>query len=189
MLIFGKISEYTGKTKLFIIGFVIFTLSSLACGLSQNMTELIVFRIVQGFGAAMVFSISGAIIYEVFPVDERGRAMGYLGSTVAIGSIAGPVLGGFLVDTLGWEYIFFINVPIGIILISFALKYLKIKEFKIEKFQIDSLGSVLLILTMSSLMLFLGILADQVSFSYTLVALAIIFVISSSCIYHARKTL
>jgi EmrB/QacA subfamily drug resistance transporter len=187
LLIFGKISEYTGKTKLFIIGFVIFTLSSLACGLSQNMTELILFRIVQGFGAAMVFSISGAIIYEVFPVDERGRAMGYLGSTVAIGSIAGPVLGGFLVDTLGWEYIFFINVPIGVILISFALKYLKIKEFKIEKFRLDMLGSGLLILTMSSLMLFLGILADQVSFSYTLVALAVIFVISAAAFILREK--
>lgn len=187
LLIFGKISEYTGKTKLFIIGFVIFTLSSLACGLSQSMTELILFRIVQGFGAAMVFSISGAIIYEVFPVDERGRAMGYLGSTVAIGSIAGPVLGGFLVDTLGWEYIFFINVPIGVILISFALKYLKIKEFKIETFRLDSLGSVLLIVTMSSLMLFLGILADQVSFSYTLAALAVIFIISAAAFIIREK--
>ena len=122
MLVFGKISEYTGKTKLFIIGFIIFTLSSLACGLSQNMTELILFRIAQGFGAAMVFSISGAIIYEAFPVSERGRAMGFLGSTVAIGSIAGPVLGGFLVDSLGWQYIFLINVPIGIILLATGLQ-------------------------------------------------------------------
>lgn len=178
MLVFGKVSEYTGKTRLFIIGFIIFTLSSLACGLSQNMAELVAFRIVQGFGAAMVFSISGAIIYEVFPVDERGRAMGYLGSTVAIGSIAGPILGGFLVDSLGWEYIFFINVPIGILLVSLALKYLNIKEYKIETFRMDWKGSALLITTMSSLMLFLGMLANQISFSYTLIALAIIFIIS-----------
>lgn len=187
MLVFGKVSEYTGKTRLFIIGFIIFTLSSLACGLSQNMEELIAFRVAQGFGAAMVFSISGAIIYEVFPVDERGRAMGFLGSTVAIGSIAGPVLGGFMVDTLGWEYIFFINVPIGIILVSLALKYLKISEYKVETFKMDWKGSALLIVSMSSLILFLGMLADQVSLNYVLAALAIIFIASSAAFIYREK--
>lgn len=187
MLVFGKVSEYTGKTKLFIIGFIIFTLSSLACGLSQNMEELIAFRVAQGFGASMVFSISGAIIYEVFPVDERGRAMGFLGSTVAIGSIAGPVLGGFMVDTLGWEYIFFINVPIGIVLVSLALKYLKISEYKVDTFKMDWKGSALLIVSMSSLILFLGMLADQVSLSYILAALAIIFIAASAAFIYKEK--
>jgi EmrB/QacA subfamily drug resistance transporter len=187
MLVFGKVSEYTGKTRLFIIGFIIFTLSSLACGLSQNMEQLIAFRVAQGFGASMVFSISGAIIYEVFPVDERGRAMGFLGSTVAIGSIAGPVLGGFMVDTLGWEYIFFINVPIGIVLVSLALKYLKISEYKAETFKMDWKGSALLIVSMSSLILFLGMLADQVSLSYILAALAIIFIASAVAFIYREK--
>lgn len=179
LLVFGKISEYTGKTKLFIMGFIIFTMSSLACGLSQNMTELILFRIVQGFGAAMVFSISGAIIYEAFPVSERGRAMGFLGSTVAIGSIAGPVLGGFLVDSLGWQYIFLINVPIGIILLALAFKYLKLQEYKVDKFKMDWSGSVLLLVAMSSLMLFLGMLADTAEPGYLQGALAIVFLFSS----------
>lgn len=179
LLVFGKISEYTGKTKLFIIGFAIFTISSLACGLSQSMTELILFRIAQGFGAAMVFSISGAIIYEAFPVSERGRAMGFLGSTVAIGSIAGPVLGGLLVDSLGWQYIFLINVPIGIILIALAFKYLKLQEYKIDKFRMDWSGSALLLVAMSSLMLFLGMLADSAEFGYLQGALAIICILAS----------
>ena len=179
LLVFGKVSEYTGKTRLFLVGFIIFTLSSLACGLSTNMVELIAFRVAQGFGAAMVFSISGAIIYEVFPVSERGRAMGFLGSTVAIGSIAGPVLGGILIDTLGWQYIFLINVPIGILLLALSFVYLKIQELKVEVFRMDWWGSLFLIIAMTSLMLCLGTLADRVVFGYLQAALAVIFTLAT----------
>jgi len=81
----------------------------------------VIFRVIQAVGGAMVFSISGAILFLSFPPEERGRAMGYLGSTVAAGSILGPILGGFLVDSLGWRYIFLINLPIGIVLVACAL--------------------------------------------------------------------
>ena len=124
LLVFGRVSEWTGKPALFIAGLAVFTLSSLACGLSRGITMLIVFRAVQAVGGAMTFSISGAIVYSAFPPQERGRAMGFLGSTVAVGSILGPVLGGFLVDGLGWPFIFFINVPIGAVLIAVAVPLL-----------------------------------------------------------------
>ncbi|MFA5222490.1 MAG: MFS transporter, partial [Methanoregula sp.] len=106
LLIFGKLSESLGRARLFFIGIFVFTASSLACGLSGNLPELVLFRVMQGTGAAMLFSISSALIFETTPPDTRGRAMGYIGSTVAIGSIAGPIVGGFVVDVLGWEYIF-----------------------------------------------------------------------------------
>ena len=98
-------------------GQALFTLGSLACGLSATLAQLVIFRVIQAVGGAMVFSISGAILFLSFPPEERGRAMGYLGSTVAAGSILGPILGGFLVDSLGWRYIFLINLPIGIVLL------------------------------------------------------------------------
>ena len=123
LLIFGRVSEFVGRGRMFILGFVVFTLGSLACGLSPGLPALILFRVIQATGAAMLFSISSAIIYQLYPRGEQGKSMGYVGATVAIGSIAGPVLGGFLVDTLGWQYIFLINVPIGAVLIPVAMKY------------------------------------------------------------------
>lgn len=159
LLVFGKVSEYTGKSRLFTYGFAVFSAGSLACGLSGSLTQLISFRVIQAAGAAMVFSISGAILFQAFPPHERGRAMGYLGSTVAIGSIAGPILGGLLVDALGWEYIFFINVPIGVLVIAGALHYLKLPEERSARLTLDWPGAALLILFMSALMLFLGRLA------------------------------
>lgn len=163
LLIFGRLSEYFGKVNFFILGISIFTLSSLACGLATGLWMLIGFRILQGFGAAMVFSISGAILFQAFPENERGKAMGFLGSAVAIGSIAGPVLGGLLVDILGWEYIFLINVPIGIVLVGLALKYLKVGEYKSQTLDFDAPGSALLVIFMASLMLFLGDLGNNVA--------------------------
>ena len=159
-LIFGKISEYTGKTKLFISGFVLFTVSSLACGLSASLDQLILFRIFQAFGASMIFSISTAIIMDVFPDGEKGRALGYQASVVAIGMIIAPALGGFIVDWLGWEYIFFVNIPLGIVGLVSALKYLKIEEHKSKRLNMDWIGSSMFILLMVALILFMGELSD-----------------------------
>ena len=112
-IFFGKFSEYTGKTKLFLIGWVLFTLSSLACSLSSGITELIIFRIAQAAGASMVAGVSGAIIFHAFPPNEIGKAMGYFGATVAVSSLIGPGLGGLITNSIGWQYIFFVNVPLG----------------------------------------------------------------------------
>jgi predicted MFS family arabinose efflux permease len=104
----------------------------------------------------MVFSISGAILVLAFPQDERGRAMGYLGSTVAVGSILGPVLGGFLVDTLGWRSIFLINLPIGVILVTCALIFLRTPGDKRSSLRMDWGGAVSMAVSLVSLMLFLS---------------------------------
>jgi EmrB/QacA subfamily drug resistance transporter len=159
-LVFGKLSEYTGKTKLFISGFFLFTVSSFACGLSMNIDQLILFRMMQAFGASMVFSISTAIILDVFPQGERGRALGYQAATVGIGMIIAPALGGLIVDTLGWEYIFFINIPIGIILLASSLKYLKLEEHKSRHLSLDWIGASMFVVLMASLLLFIGQLSN-----------------------------
>ncbi len=127
-IFFGKVSEYTGKAKLFMAGWAIFGLSSLACGLAPGLNELIVFRVVQGIGASMVACISAAMIYLVFPPQERGKALGLVGVVFGGAALVGPGLGGFIVDNLGWQYIFFINVPLCVVLLALAMKYLKVPE-------------------------------------------------------------
>lgn len=179
LLIFGKVSEFTGKKSLFMTGLAVFTASSLACGLAPGMNELIAFRITQAMGAAMMFGISGAIIYQVFPISERGKSMGMIGATVAIGSIAGPVLGGLLVDSLGWEYIFLINVPIGLVLLGAAFVGLKFDDFKSGKLEMDWIGAVTLIIAMVSLMMLLGDLAESQSITPALITLSLTLVAAS----------
>ncbi len=165
LLIFGRVSEYVGRGRMFILGFVVFTLGSLACGLSPDLPVLIMFRVIQATGAAMLFSISSAIIFELYPRGEQGKSMGYVGATVAIGSIAGPVLGGFLVDTLGWQYIFLINVPIGAVLIPIAMKYFGSGGPARKDTRMDWPGAVTMVLFMVSLMLALSFIAADLAFT------------------------
>jgi len=165
LLIFGRVSEYVGRGRMFISGFVVFTLGSLACGMSPGLPALILFRVIQATGAAMLFSISSAIIYQLFPRGEQGKSMGYVGATVAIGSIAGPVLGGFLVDTLGWQYIFLINVPIGAVLIPVAMKYFGSERPIRKEIRMDWAGASTMVIFMVSLMLALSSLATDLAFT------------------------
>lgn len=173
LLVFGKLSERFGKVRLFVAGFAIFTASSLLCGFSVSLGELVFFRVIQAIGAAMVFSISAAIIFSIYPRGEQGRAMGYIGATVAVASIAAPVLGGVITDALGWEYIFLINIPIGIVLLLLAARYMKIHEEASSSghFTIDWAGASMLILFMVSLILMLGLLAERVEPTTTVLIL------------------
>lgn len=161
LMIFGKVAERTGKVRLFLAGFIIFTIASIACGLSTSLNMLIFFRAVQAAGAAMSFSISTAIIFQIYRRGEQGKAMGYIGTTVSLASIAGPMLGGYLVDYMGWKYIFLINLPIGIVLLALAARYMKIEETRSSKLDLDWLGAGVLIIFIVSVMLFLGNLSGS----------------------------
>ncbi len=176
LLIFGRIAEVTGKRLLFLVGMSIFTVGSLACGLSATLAQLVAFRVLQAVGGAMVFSISGAILFLAFPSQERGRAMGYLGSTVAVGSILGPILGGFLVDTLGWRSIFLVNVPIGLVLLAFAIPSLRISETRSRTVAMDWPGAAAMIVAVVSLMLLISQLEEMRSLSAIAILLAAVFV-------------
>ena len=178
-IFFGKISEYVGKTKLFMIGWALFTLSSLACGLSSGITELIVFRIAQATSASMVAGVSGAILFHAFPQNEVGKAMGYFGATIALGSLIGPVLGGLITNYLGWQYIFLINVPLGIVLILGGLKYLKIPENRSKSLNIDWIGTITFVLSVSTLLMFCSELAKSISFTGPLLIYGLVFLLST----------
>ncbi len=126
LLTFGRIADMFGRVRMYNLGFVIFTVGSALCGLSQSATQLIIFRLVQGAGAALMMVNSTAIITEVFPPHQRGRALGINGVTWAVGGIAGPLLGGLILAAANWRWIFYINVPIGIL--GTVWGYLALKE-------------------------------------------------------------
>ena len=115
LLIMGKLSDLVGRRQLYITGFAVFVGGSLLCGLAWNNWSLVCFRVIQGLGASMIFAIAPAIISDTFIPQERGRALGLIGTIVAAGSSAGPVIGGLLLGRFGWSSIFFVNVPIGLI--------------------------------------------------------------------------
>lgn len=114
LLITGRLGDRYGPKKLYLIGLAVFTLSSLWCGLSPSIEHLIAARAVQGLGAAMMSPQTMAVITRTFPPTRRGSPMALWGATASVAGLSGPLLGGLLVDTLGWEWIFFVNLPIGV---------------------------------------------------------------------------
>ncbi len=114
LLSIGRISDMFGRKPIFASGLAIFTIGSFLCAVSGSEGQLILYRVVQGIGAAMLMATGVAIVTHAFPPRERGKAMGLIGTVVAIGSMAGPVAGGFLIENVGWQSIFYINIPVGI---------------------------------------------------------------------------
>jgi EmrB/QacA subfamily drug resistance transporter len=121
MITAGRLGDLRGRKNLFLIGVAVFTLASAASGLSQNGTELIAARAVQGLGAALLLPQTMAIIIAIFPGDQRGKALGVWGAVAGLATISGPTVGGMLVTWLGWRWIFFVNVPVGVIALLLAL--------------------------------------------------------------------
>lgn len=120
ILFFGKLGDMVGKIKIFKIGTIVFILGSLLCGLSHSLPMLLISRIIQALGASMTMANSQGIVTDIFPSTERGKALGLIGTFVSLGSIAGPSLGGIIVSSLGWPYIFWVNVPIGLVAVVLA---------------------------------------------------------------------
>jgi len=152
---FGRLSDMFGRVRLYVLGFAVFTGGSLLCGFSGTGLELVVFRLVQAVGAGFLFSNSAAIITDAFPPNERGRALGVNQVSIVVGAVSGLVLGGIITSTIGWRWIFFVNVPIG--LIATLRAYFDLHEIaKPEaKPHIDWVGNILFALGL--LVLLLGV--------------------------------
>ena len=119
----GRLGDIVGKKPIYASGFAVFTLGSVLAGLSPSIEWLIGFRIFQAVGAAMVFALGFAIITEAFPPSERGRALGLNGAIVSVGIVLGPTLGGLLIDSLSWRWIFYVNLPVGIVGTLTAIRF------------------------------------------------------------------
>lgn len=141
LLITGRMGDRFGQKNLYMIGMGIFTLASLWCGLAPNVESLITARVVQGLGASLMTPQTMSLITLMFPPNARGVAMSIWGATAGVASLVGPILGGVLVDTLGWGWIFFINIPVG--LVGLFLAWRNVPVFEQKKHSFDWLGVVL----------------------------------------------
>jgi EmrB/QacA subfamily drug resistance transporter len=152
LLSVGRLADMIGKRSLYTAGFVIFTLGSVLSGLSPTIYWLIGFRVLQGIGAAMLAALGPAIVTEAFPRAERGKALGIAGAMVSIGIVIGPTMGGYLIDTLSWHWIFFVNLPIGILGTFMALRYVPaLKPAGQQRF--DYAGATTLFVSLLTLLL------------------------------------
>jgi EmrB/QacA subfamily drug resistance transporter len=151
LLTYGRLGDMYGHKQIYVTGFLIFTVGSILCGLAPTIVLLIIARVFQAIGAGMLMAMGPAIITDVTPDRERGKALGLNGVAVYIALISGPVLGGILTAKLGWQSIFFINIPIGLIGIWMAGKYISNQTVhQTQKF--DICGAVLLFMAMVTLL-------------------------------------
>jgi EmrB/QacA subfamily drug resistance transporter len=155
LLLMGRLSDLFGQRRLYLIGFLTFTSGSALCGFSPTIDFLIGSRMIQGLGASALMANGPAILTTAYPEEERGKALGILGSVVSVGFLTGPILGGFLVEHLGWRSIFFINLPIGAIGIYLSSKVLE-RVVPTGKSRVDLWGAILLFFFLTSLLLFLN---------------------------------
>jgi EmrB/QacA subfamily drug resistance transporter len=163
MLSIGRWADIVGKKPLYTVGVAIFTVGSALCGLAPTVYWLIGFRVLQATGAAMTAALGMAIITEAFPASERGKALGIGGSIVSVGIVLGPTLGGILIDALSWHWIFFVNVPIGIVGIFMVARF--VPNFKPAGGQrFDYWGAITLFVSLTCLLLALTV-GQRVGFS------------------------
>jgi EmrB/QacA subfamily drug resistance transporter len=155
LLLMGKLSDLFGQRRIYLIGFLTFTIGSALCGFSPTIYFLIGSRMLQGLGASALMANGPAILTTAYPEHERGKVLGIVGAVVSAGFLTGPILGGFMVEHLGWRSIFFINLPIGAIGIYLSSKVLE-RAVPTGKARVDFWGALLLFLFLTSLLLFLN---------------------------------
>lgn len=161
LLMFGRLGDYLGMEKIYTWGFMVFTLGSILCSQAASLFMLVSFRIVQAFGASMMMATGIGIVSNSFPVNERGKALGITASVVGIGNMAGPSLGGLLIEYFGWPSIFLINIPIGIIAVILAYRYMipnTVGSIDSGRYRFDVPGTLLL--AAASILLVLGLSPD-----------------------------
>ncbi len=150
--LYGKLGDLYGRKGVFQVAIVLFLAGSVLCGLAQNMLELIAFRAVQGLGGGGLMVCAQAIIADVVSPRERGRYQGYFGAVFGLSSIGGPLIGGFFTDHLSWRWVFYVNVPLGVLALVVTTIVLRLPPGRVEH-RIDVLGAALLAAGVSSLVL------------------------------------
>lgn len=177
MPIFGKLSDMYGRKKFFIFGLTVFVLGSALCGVATSIEQLAVFRAIQGLGAGALMPIAFTIIFDIFPPHKRGKMTGLLGAVFGIASVVGPLLGAYITEYIGWEWIFYINLPIGIASFILITKFYK-ESPSLSKQKIDWTGAATLVIAVLSLMFALELGGSQYDWLSTqIISLFVSFVV------------
>ncbi len=150
-ILLGKLSDLYGRRWVFLGAITVFLVGSLLCGAAQSMTQLIIFRSVQGLGGGGIWGLTFAVVGDVVPARDRGRYFGLFTSVWAVSSIAGPLIGGVIVDNFSWRWIFLVNIPLGLAALMVIATVLRL-PFERRQVHIDWLGAFLLVLALSALM-------------------------------------
>jgi EmrB/QacA subfamily drug resistance transporter len=161
--IYGKLSDSFGRRTILLWSISIFLLGSLLCGFSQGMLQLVLFRVIQGVGAAGLASSAFAIPADLYPPAERAAATGMIGMAFGLASVIGPFIGGYLTDTLSWHWVFFVNLPVGLVALSFILLRMpRLAQGRREP--IDWWGTLLLLLSVVPILL--GLSLDRATYGW-----------------------
>jgi EmrB/QacA subfamily drug resistance transporter len=171
VVVFGRLADLHGRKRLYVFGLTAFTVGSALCAASPGVWLLVAFRCIQGIGAAALLANGTAIVTEAFPSEERGKALGLMGSVLALGAIAGPLVGGFLSEHVGWRSVFYVNVPLGIggLLLSAAVLPPATTANARERF--DTAGAVTLIAALGGFLFLVTLLSKPQSRPLTALAL------------------
>ncbi|MFE4430461.1 MDR family MFS transporter [Peribacillus butanolivorans] len=151
MPIFGKLSDMYGRKRFFIFGLVVFLIGSALCGMAQSIVQLSIFRAIQGIGGGALMPIAFTIIFDIFPPEKRGKLTGLFGAVFGASSVLGPLLGAYITEYSSWNWIFYVNVPIGIISLFFIMRYYK-ESANTQEQKIDWGGAATLVIAVISLM-------------------------------------
>jgi EmrB/QacA subfamily drug resistance transporter len=177
----GRFGDVVGKKRPFIVGLILFTCASVLCGLVPTVSWLIGFRVLQAIGSVLILALGAAILVEAFPPTERGKALGWIGTVVSLGIISGPVIGGILISSFNWRAIFFVNVPVGVIGLILAIRYVPdTPPIKGQRF--DLIGAVLMSVSLFSLSLALT-LGQDAGFTSTPILLAFAVSLATAALF------
>ena len=146
VLTLGRLGDLFGRKWIYILGFILFVLSSALCGFAQTSAQLIAFRVLQGIGGAIILANGRALVSINSPPSERGKALGLTSTAYHVGYMTGPTLGGFIIDTIGWRWIFFMTIPVGLLSAYFAWRVLKEREKSKASIKVDWPGAMYLLL-------------------------------------------
>ncbi len=151
MPIFGKLSDMYGRKRFFILGIALFLLGSILCGTANNIIELSIYRCIQGIGGGALMPIAFTVMFDVIPKEKRGRMGGLFGAIFGASSLFGPLLGAYITDYIHWRWIFYINVPIGLIALALILFFYH-ESMEHSKQRIDWWGAASLVSSIVCLM-------------------------------------
>lgn len=176
VLIYGKLADVFGRKPVFFFGLSVFLVGSILCGLATSMEMLIVFRLIQGFGAGAVMPIATTIVGDIYSTEERAKIQGYLSSVWGISAVSGPVIGGLIIQFMDWKYVFWVNIPLGLLAMAGVFFFLREPKMN-RKVSLDIKGAVLLMISLSGFLYWLvegGQLFERISIiSFAIIVLSI----------------